>query len=183
VSAHIGARTGDGGQNPGNHLWWQGQYYSRTGRDKRFPNFYERTGYGTGEGLSGWNCRHSFGSGTGEDKDNPFKDIQTEDNHRVEQLEKRQRELERRIRKTKREVMAMQEAVELCTDDQLKFDLQQELDRKSYLLGKQNEAYNDFCKANDLRTQPERLQIAKWRREQAAKSIAATKRYEAAKGV
>ena len=24
VSAHIGARTGDGRQNPGNHLWWQG---------------------------------------------------------------------------------------------------------------------------------------------------------------
>lgn len=32
VSAHIGARTGDGGQNPGNHLWWQGQFYSRTGQ-------------------------------------------------------------------------------------------------------------------------------------------------------
>ena len=64
VSAHIGARTGDGGQNPGNHLWWQGQFYSRTGSDRRFPPF-SQTGYGTGEGLCGWNCRHSFGSGTG----------------------------------------------------------------------------------------------------------------------
>jgi hypothetical protein len=183
VSAHIGARTGDGGQNPGNHLWWQGQYYSRTGTDKRFLDFYKMTGYGTGEGLGGWNCRHSFGSGTGEEKDNPYKNIRTADNYKVEQLEKRQRGLERRIRKTKREVMAMQEAVESCTDEPAKFNLQQELNRKSYLLGKQNKAYNDFCKENDLRTQPERLRIAKWRREEAAKSIAAAKRYESAKGI
>ena len=72
VSAHIGARTGDGGQNPGNHLWWQGQFYSRTGQDKRYPPF-SVTGYGTGEGLSGWNCRHSFGPGDG--VNNPYKDI------------------------------------------------------------------------------------------------------------
>ena len=65
VSAHEGARTGDGGENPGNHMWWQGKYYSKSGKDPRFPNFYEATGYGTGEGLCGYNCRHSFGSGTG----------------------------------------------------------------------------------------------------------------------
>lgn len=106
VSAHIGARTGDGGQNPGNHLWWQGQFYSRTGRDKRFPPFFQ-TGYRTGEGLCGWNCRHSFGSGDG--INNPYKDIQTAENYKIEQLEKRQRTLERRIRKTKREVMGMQD--------------------------------------------------------------------------
>lgn len=183
VSAHIGARTGDGGQNPGNHLWWQGQYYSRTGRDKRFPNFYDVTGYGTGEGLSGWNCRHSFGSGTGDEKDNPFKDIQTADNYKVEQAEKRQRLLERRIRKTKRAVMGLQESVDNCTDEQTKLGLQQDLDRKSYLLQKQNKAYNDFCKENDLRTQPERLQIAQWSREQAAKARGAAKRYQNAKGI
>lgn len=183
VSAHIGARTGDGGQNPGNHLWWQGQYYSRTGRDKRFPNFYDATGYGTGEGLSGWNCRHSFGSGTGDEKDNPFKDIQTADNYKIEQLEKRQRLLERRIRKTKRAVIGLQEAVEKCTDEQAKFGIQQDLDRKSYLLQKQNKAYNDFCKENDLPTQSDRLQIAQWNRQQAAKARGAAKRYQNTKGI
>lgn len=179
VSAHIGARTGDGGQNPGNHLWWQGQFYSRTGKDKRFPPFSE-TGYGTGEGLCGWNCRHSFGSGDG--VNNPYKDIQTADNYKVEQLEKRQRTLERRIRKTKREVMGMQEAVDKCKDEPAKFEMQLELDRKSYLLQRQNKAYNEFCKENDLRTQQERLQIARWNREQAAKARGAAKRYENAKG-
>lgn len=179
VSAHIGARTGDGGQNPGNHLWWQGQFYSRTGRDKRFPNFYERTGYGTGVGLSGYNCRHSFGSGDG--VNNPYADIQTADNVRVEKLEQRQRALERRVRKTKREVMGLQEAVEKCQDEAARFELQQTLDRKSYLLSKQNRAYSEFCKENDLRPLNERLQIAKWSREQAAKARGAARRYQNAK--
>lgn len=180
VSAHLGARTGDGGMNPGNHLWWQGQFYSRTGRDKRFPDFYKSTGYGTGEGLCGWNCRHSFGSGDG--VNNPYKDIQTADNVRMEKLEQRQRALERRVRKTKREIMGLQEAVEKCQDEAAKFELQQALDRKSYLLSRQNKAYSDFCKENDLRPLNERLQIAKWSREQAAKARGAARRYQNAKG-
>lgn len=179
VSAHIGARTGDGGQNPGNHLWWQGQFYSRTGKDKRFPPF-SQTGYGTGEGLCGWNCRHSFGSGDG--VNNPYKDIQTANNYKVEQLENRQRTLERRIRKTKREVMGMQEAVDKCKDESVKFEMQLDLDGKSYLLQRQNKAYNEFCKTNDLRTQQERLQIARWNREQAAKARGAARRYLNVKG-
>lgn len=180
VSAHIGARTGDGGQNPGNHLWWQGQFYSRNGTDKRFPPF-SQTGYGTGEGLCGWNCRHSFGCGDG--VHNPYKDIQTEDNVRMEKLEKRQRELERRVRKTKRAVMGMQTAVEQCQDEAAKFALQQELDRKSYLLQRQNQAYQDFCKYNSLRPLSERLKIARWSREQAAKARGAARRYQNAKRI
>lgn len=182
VSAHVGARTGDGGQNPGNHAWWQGQYFSRTGKDKRFPDFKESTGYGTIEGLCGVNCRHSFGSGTGEAKDNPYKDILTEDNYKVEQAEKRQRELERRIRKTKRAVLGLQEAVDGCKDEQAKFSLQQELDRKSYILQRQNKAYNEYCKDNDLRPLADRLRIAQWSREQATRARGAARRYENAKG-
>lgn len=179
VSAHIGARTGDGGANPGNHLWWQGQFYSRTGQDKRFPPF-SLTGYGTGEGLGGWNCRHSFGPGDG--VNNPYKDIQTADNERMEKLEQRQRALERRIRKTKQAVMGLQTAVENCKDDALRFELQAELDRKSYLLRKQNKAYNEYCKANELRPLADRLKIARWGREQAAKARGAARRYENLKG-
>ena len=182
VSAHVGARTGDGGQNPGNHAWWQGQYFSRTGKDKRFPDFKESTGYGTIEGLCGVNCRHSFGSGTGEAKDNPYKNILTEDNYKVEQAEKRQRELERRIRKTKRTVFGLQEAVDGCKDEQVKFSLQQELDRKSYILQFQNKAYNEYCKDNDLRPLADRIRIAQWSREQAARARGAARRYENAKG-
>lgn len=58
VSAHVGARNK--GTGPANHASWQGKIYSRSGNHPKYPNFYTVTGYGTGEGLGGWNCRHSF---------------------------------------------------------------------------------------------------------------------------
>lgn len=177
VSSHVGARIGDGGENPGNHAWWQGKYYSRTGQDKHFLPF-SVTGYGTGEGLSGWNCRHSFGSGTGRDEDNPFAKVDTEENKKIYLLEQRQRLLERRIRKTKRDFMAWQATVDSCEDEALKADFQKTVDRKAALLKKQNEEYREFCKQNNLRTQNERLQIAQWSRAETNKAIAAARRYE-----
>ena len=52
VSAHSGARP--------DHAEWQGKVYSRSGGSDKYPPFVESTGYGTGPGLCGWNCRHSF---------------------------------------------------------------------------------------------------------------------------
>jgi hypothetical protein len=57
VSAHAGARTGKG---VANHLAWQGKVYSRSGTDPRYPGLVKVTGYGTGAGLGGYNCRHSL---------------------------------------------------------------------------------------------------------------------------
>jgi hypothetical protein len=58
TSAHAGARnTGTG---PANHEGWQGKIFSRSGTNGQYPNFVEKTGYGTGIGLMGYNCRHSF---------------------------------------------------------------------------------------------------------------------------
>lgn len=179
TSAHLGARTGDGGMNPTNHLWWQGQFFSRTGRTKNFPDFVKSTGYGTVEGLCGANCRHGFGPGDG--VNNPFTAIQTEDNERIETLNKKQRTLERRIRKTKQELIGMKAAVDSVNDEPLKFELQQEYDRKAALLRRQNETYSTFCKDNDLKRLAERLTIAKWNREQSAAANGAATRYENAR--
>lgn len=52
VSAHGGARPA--------HAVWQGGIYSRSGRHPKYPDFAAATGYGRGDGLGGWNCRHSF---------------------------------------------------------------------------------------------------------------------------
>ncbi len=52
VSAHIGSRE--------SHQVWQGLIFSRSGESEKYPDFVENTGYGTGAGLSGYNCRHSF---------------------------------------------------------------------------------------------------------------------------
>lgn len=181
VSAHLGARTGDGGMNPTNHLWWQGQFYSRTGRTREYPDFVNTTGYGTVTGLCGVNCRHSFGPGDG--VNNPFadKDIAYADNYKIEKMQQRQRTLERRIRDTKRKVQNLQTAVDNCKDEKLKFELQQKLDRKSYTLRKQNKAYKKYCKENNLKEYAERLKVAKWDRQQAAKAAGAARRYQNAK--
>lgn len=179
VSSHLGARVGDGGKNPGNHSWWQGKFYSRTGRDKRFPDFVSSTGYGSITGLSGVNCRHSFGTGDGEN--NPFEQYDSEENRKAYETQQRQRTLERRIRDSKRKVQNLQTAVDNCKDEKLKFELQQKLDRKSYTLSNQNKAYKQYCKNNNLKEYAERLKVAKWDRQQAAKAAGAARRYQNAK--
>jgi hypothetical protein len=179
TSAHLGARSGNGGMNPTNHLWWQGQFFSRTGRTKKFPDFVKSTGYGTVTGLCGANCRHNFGPGDG--VNNPYADIQTEDNVRIEELNKQQRALERKIRKTKQELVGMKAAVDSVNEEPLKFELQQEYDRRAALLRRQNEAYTTFCGDNNLKKLTERLSIAKWNREQSAAANGAATRYENAR--
>lgn len=52
TTAHAGARP--------SHSEWQGKRFSRSGNSKEYPPFEESTGYGTGPGLCGWNCRHNF---------------------------------------------------------------------------------------------------------------------------
>ena len=56
TSAHGGARP--------RHAEWQGRRFHRGGAvdylGKHYPDFEQATGYGTGAGLCGWNCRHTF---------------------------------------------------------------------------------------------------------------------------
>ncbi len=62
VTAHSGAR--DTGTGPANHAKWQGKVYHVGGaiwyEGVYYEDFVTTTGYGTGEGLCGWNCRHNF---------------------------------------------------------------------------------------------------------------------------
>jgi len=52
TTAHAGARP--------EHEVWQGKVFKLHGEEPGYPNFYEATGYGTGPGLCGYNCRHNF---------------------------------------------------------------------------------------------------------------------------
>ena len=61
------------------------------------------------------------------------------------------------MRDTKRKIQNMQTAIDNCRDEKLKFELQQEFDRKSYLLKKQNTAYKQYCEDNNLKPYAERL--------------------------
>ena len=52
TTAHAGARP--------EHALWQGKVFSRFGRTPGYVTLEAGTGYGTGAGLGGWNCRHSY---------------------------------------------------------------------------------------------------------------------------
>ena len=174
VSAHIGARYGDGGKNPSNHFWWQGKHYSRTGRTPDLPLFVESTGYGTGEGLCGWNCRHSFGPG--DVRHNPFAQFDAEQNKRVYDLSQRQRTMESRIRRTKAKLVGLRTAIDATQDAETKAVLEDKYATTARLLERQNIGYNQFCADNSLKRLGERIQIAQWTREDARKSIAAVRK-------
>lgn len=178
TSAHIGARPGDGGPNGTNHIWWQGRFFSKSGKDKRFPPFKESTGYGTITGLCGVNCRHSFGPGDGVFNPYDTKEFNYADQYKEYKLQQRQRTLERRIRKTKRDVMGKREALDKAQTEDARIKLEAEYQRKALLLQKQNKEYNDFCEANGLKKLKERITIAKWDRSEAAKARGAAKKYQ-----
>ena len=171
TSSHLGARP--------SHQIWQGQVFSRSGKSE-YPPFEQSTGYGTVSGLCGANCRHSF-SPFFEGMDNQFEQYDSEENRKQYEKEQYQRTLERRIRKSKREVMGLKESVDNCKDDKLKFDLDMDYQRKSALLAKQNKAYREYCERNNLKPLSDRIQIAKWDREQAAAARGAAQRYNNSK--
>lgn len=174
TSAHIGARYGDGGENPSNHFWWQGKLFSRTGKTPGYLLFEEATGYGTGEGLCGWNCRHSFGPG---DPDhNPYADFDAEENKKVYDLSQQQRKAEARIRQQKLKVLGLREAVDAAEDTAVKATLQDEYNKAALKLQRYNQAYKSFCEDYGLIMLMDRITVAKWTRSEAAKATAAARK-------
>lgn len=113
TSAHPGARP--------SHAEWQGKIFSRSGKSSSYPDFVHSTGYGTGAGLCGWNCRHSFFpyfEGLSEraysyEKLREYETAKVSYNGQkisVYKATQQQRYIERQIRRWKREYMAMDAA-------------------------------------------------------------------------
>lgn len=99
------------------HAVWQGQIFSRSGKSDRYPDFVSSTGYGSGSGLGGWNCRHSFSPYFEGDpktyskqmlEDFEAKDYEYNGQKMTEyEATRQQRYVERQIRRWKRENAAM----------------------------------------------------------------------------
>lgn len=92
VSSHLGSRP--------EHAPFQGRIYSVSGRSKQYPPLSD-TGYGTGAGIGGYNCRHvlyPYFPGT----EKTFKAQDPARNETAYINSQRQRLLERRIREGKR---------------------------------------------------------------------------------
>lgn len=144
TDAHYGARP--------EHAEWQGLPCSRTGRKTidgvTYPDLVMFTGYGSVTGLKGANCRHmifAYYPGISRLPDREFKAHEAKFGKTSEeyyQATQRQRELERRIRKTKREIAGLEKAgVGLENPVYV---------QKRLVLGKQQKTIKQFCKENKL---------------------------------
>lgn len=163
VSAHIGARNT--GVGPANHESWQGGIYrwSEKPRSSKgdYPDFIETTGYGTGPGLGGWNCKHhyySFVEGVSEPTYSK-KDLEAmKGENRKFTFEgkeydgytstQKQREIERTIRKLKREQTAYKAA-----------GLTEEEQAVTARIRRLNAEYKAFSEAVGLPMQRERMRV------------------------
>lgn len=112
VTAHSGARP--------THAEWQGKVFSISGDSEEYEKLSEATGYGTVTGLCGANCRHTFHPFFEGDErmysDDELKEMDAPkyeyNGEKLTEYEatQRQRYIERKIRRWKRENAAMKAA-------------------------------------------------------------------------
>lgn len=161
VTAHAGARP--------SHAEWQGKIYSRSGGSGKYPDFVSSTGYGTGAGLCGWNCSHSF-SPWFEGAPRAYAPNQLEDyteksitynGKKMTEYEanQNQRYIERQIRRWKREYKAMSGAGQSTEEAAAK-------------IGEWRKRETDFCRQTGLKRQADRSQIAYFTKSDASRAAA-----------
>ncbi len=161
VTAHTGARP--------SHAVWQGGVYSLSGKAKGYESLSEATGYGTGEGLCGWNCRHNFyayyeGSPRSYskeylenlDKETYEYDGQTYGNYEANQ---KQRAYERSIRKDKRYLAGLNSAYNEATNSDLRISLRQDMEWTAVRLKQTENELRRFCRATNRKVDTVRQQV------------------------
>lgn len=162
VSAHIGAR--DTGAGPMNHKSWQGKVYRWSEKPRAsyqsYPDFIETTGYGTGPGLGGWNCRHHYFPFVEGVSERTYTDEQLahiDDGHDVDfegkhytayEATQKQRQIERTVRKLKREQTAYKAA-----------GLTEEEQAVTARIRRLNKEYKAFSEAACLPMQRDRMRV------------------------
>lgn len=174
VSSHLGARP--------SHAEWQGRIYSLVKGHPKYPYFYNATGYGTGDGLCGWNCRHSFFpyfEGLSRPANEPT--FSCAENAQVYADTQKQRGYERAIRKSKRELAALDGARSAENDPAAKAKYDGEFARKSAVLKRQEARLSEHLKATGLLPDNSRVRVDGFGRSISQKAVHAVKRYTAGK--
>lgn len=163
VSAHLGARNI--GIGPANHESWQGGIYRWSKKPhtskRQYPDFVKTTGYGSGPGLGGWNCRHTFSPFIEDVMEPTYSKTDIEEmkgeNHRFtyEGVEydgytasQQQRKIERTVRKLKREQTAFKTA-----------GLTDNYQAVTARIRRLNAEYKAFSEAAGLPEQRERMKV------------------------
>ena len=144
TTAHIGARP--------SHAVWQGRIFSRSGSSTKYPDFERSTGYGTGDGLCGWNCRHSFFPFF-EGYSKPAYEMgkfDSEENTRLYEIEQKQRRYERMVREAKREVSTLQAGFDVADSAALQEGLAQDLQQAKSKLRNRQKLLREHCQKHGL---------------------------------
>lgn len=173
TSAHGGARP--------SHAEWQGRRFHRGGAvdylGKHYPDFEQATGYGTGAGLCGWNCRHTFFAVFPELGDPPTwteESLQELNARNIEyngklytqyEVNQMQRARERNVRKWKKRYLAESAAGSDTTDSAVR-------------LKAARQSLSEFAKATGGRVDSARVSVPKFGRSEASKANWAAKDYE-----
>lgn len=175
VSSHLGARP--------SHAEWQGQIYSLVKGHPKYPYFYDATGYGTGDGLCGWNCRHSFFpyfEGISKPANEP--EFSRAENAQVYRDTQKQRAYERAIRKSKRELAALDGARSAENDPAAKARYDSEFVRKSAVLKQREAALAEHLKVTGLLPDNSRVRVDGFGKSVSQKAVHAAKRYRSEHG-
>lgn len=165
TSAHGGARP--------SHAEWQGRRFHRGGAvdylGKHYPDFEQATGYGTGAGLCGWNCRHTFFAVFPELGDPPTwteESLQELNARNIEyngklytqyEVNQMQRARERNVRKWKKRYLAESAAGSDTTDSAVR-------------LKAARQSLSEFAKATGGRVDSARVSVPKFGRSEASKA-------------
>lgn len=169
VTSHLGARP--------SHAEWQGQIYSLKKGHPKYPYFYDATGYGTGDGLGGWNCRHSFFpyfEGISEAANAP--DFSKAENLEEYNNSQQQRAYERSIRKSKRELAAIDSARAATSDPELKAKLDRSFEKKSVTLKNREAKLQEFCRQTGSYVDTSRVRVDGFGKSVSQKAVWANKK-------
>ncbi len=166
ITAHMGARP--------SHAEWQGQIVSRSGRSGYLS--LDDIGYGDVAGFQGANCRHGWfpffeGISKPAYTKSQLKNIDPPPIkfdgkiYTAYEASQKQRQIERAMRKTKRDIAAFQGA-----------GLEDDHRAASIKLRRQRELYEDFSDAAGLRPKHERHSTYGYGRSESAKAVWARRR-------
>lgn len=175
TSSHAGARP--------SHAEWQGKVFCIKGHHKRYGDFYRETGYGTGAGLCGWNCYHSFypyfeGLSTPSFSHDPSKDAGRTNDEDYERQQK-QRYYERKIREAKKECSTIDAAMNAATNDELKSELYGDFQKASVKLKQREARLSEFIDETGRTRLRDREWTGAWNRSTSSKAVWANRKAKA----
>lgn len=166
TTAHVGARP--------SHAEWQGRVFKIHGSSPDYPNFEESTGYGTGAGLCGWNCRHSFYPfWPGISKPAYSKETLADyDKAKYEyngnmltdyECSQIQRAIERDIRSIKRILASYDAAIKETTNSELESCIRDDFAAESVKLKSKEKELKKFCKDTSRDYESNRTQVVAYK--------------------